>query len=164
METSKRRDCDLIFYGSFKSPCLKMEWRPQKEGIATTSCAPILCAAFFWMEWRPQKEGIATCAQLSSGSATGRRWNGDLKKKGLRLRIPMNIYYISLMEWRPQKEGIATGISLKTLFTLLMEWRPQKEGIATHAHKEKESILSRWNGDLKKKGLRHQRAYSYKPP
>ena len=34
METSKRRDCDLIF-----SPILiifiSMEWRPQKEGIAT---------------------------------------------------------------------------------------------------------------------------------
>jgi len=34
METSKRRDCDFksFWINSTKS---KMEWRPQKEGIAT---------------------------------------------------------------------------------------------------------------------------------
>jgi len=85
------------------------------------------------MEWRPQKEGIATSFPLSSFTPLN-RWNGDLKKKGLRPSffciIPINSPW---MEWRPQKEGIATFLNLLIQSSFpLMEWRPQKEGIATH--------------------------------
>ena len=110
METSKRRDCDFNPRGKIIAIIL-MEWRPQKEGIATPFVAIIFNLPSL-MEWRPQKEGIATYGEHAPNSS-GMPW----------------------MEWRPQKEGIATGsseiIARKTRRG--MEWRPQKEGIATGA-------------------------------
>jgi len=62
-----------------------MEWRPRKEGIATSG---YFCfnssAARIRMEWRPRKEGIATVS-------------------GIFRRSPF-----CKMEWRTRKEGIAT--------------------------------------------------------
>jgi len=58
METSKRRDCDLILSEDL-FPRGSMEWRPQKEGIATL-LSDIKIILLMSMEWRPQKEGIAT--------------------------------------------------------------------------------------------------------
>gem|GEM_PF-2255556 len=84
------------------------------------------------MEWRPQKEGIATRPLDNNLGTRAIRWNGDLKKKGLR-RIHSANFASKRMEWRPQKEGIATLLErLPMLKGHSMEWRPQKEGIATH--------------------------------
>ena len=82
------------------------------------------------MEWRPQKEGIATIARICSfmynldGMETSKRRDCDRKcDEPFQARREM--------EWRPQKEGIAT-LSSSFVPTLdRMEWRPQKEGIAT---------------------------------
>jgi len=108
-----------------------MEWRPQKEGIATDID-----------KTRPglkNSDGMETSKRrdcdifLTTGSPERAfRWNGDLKKKGLRHTI---IFFIEInfdkMEWRPQKEGIATSPWNDPITRFGMEWRPQKEGIAT---------------------------------
>jgi len=59
------------------------------------------------MEWRPQKEGIATkffskkFQNVFDGMETSKRRDCDFKS------IYIFLPFI-LMEWRPQKEGIAT--------------------------------------------------------
>jgi len=157
---------------------LQMEWRPQKEGIATNLLKLI---SFFppKMEWRPQKEGIATPNYFSisfyfhfDGMETSKRRDCDLRspKKDSLFRDPMewrpqkegiatNLFLQGSsprlwMEWRPQKEGIATCLLLKSANFTGMEWRPQKEGIATVKKLHPGRTFFRWNGDLKKKGLR----------
>jgi len=65
------------------------------------------------------------------------RWNGDLKKKGLRLFL-----FFKIIFFPPPADGMETSkrrdcdtlAGLKPeLFLFKMEWRPQKEGIATYS-------------------------------
>gem|GEM_PF-6787271 len=108
------------------------------------------------MEWRPQKEGIAT-DKIGSSFGVGKcRWNGDLKKKGLRRRQTTLYTFFIAHRWNGdlKKKGLRRPLTDSKLFSSVMEWRPQKEGIATHDKITKAVIRSRWNGDLKKKGLR----------
>jgi len=68
-------------------------------------------------------------AQLSSGSG----WNGDLKKKGLRLQIKHIIIGGGWFDGMETSKRRDCDIKCKRNF---------------------KSFLPRWNGDLKKKGLR----------
>jgi hypothetical protein len=83
METSKRRDCDPAArpYSSLH----KMEWRPQKEGIATHDRPHTNRGNHDGMETSKRRD----CDLSSTNPALPEtkwwiRWNGDLKKKGLR--------------------------------------------------------------------------------
>ena len=156
METSKRRDCDEPKSSYYVAHFLPMEWRPQKEGIATR--LTYFSSGFLWPTgWNGdlKKKGLRLRRALS-GSSSIRGWNGDLKKKGLRLNLKaLLIFYLLQMEWRPQKEGIATREpAVISPWPARMEWRPQKEGIATGHIVSHHDAEHGWNGDLKKKGLR----------
>jgi len=157
METSKRRDCDARLGQTLLRSSLWWNGDLKKKGLRLYCWKPSEASA---MEWRPQKEGIATYAIDSNrigwrwdGMETSKRrdcdekqfihpwrrnlrWNGDLKKKGLRPTTKFSQCYIPFLE---------------------MEWRPQKEGIATIMKRSNDfTVWPRWNGDLKKKGLRHK--------
>jgi hypothetical protein len=117
-----------------------MEWRPQKEGIATF---PInqACHCKSSMEWRPQKEGIATLSykeyalshDKNDGMETSKRRDCDSTLQ----RFPSH----------PKTDGMETS----------------KRRDCDHALIHVQRLRSlRWNGDLKKKGLRRFIFWSHK--
>ena len=108
-----------------------MEWRPQKEGIATHHRLEILQDKLDGMETSkrrdcdPEGPGSFFLGKQGDGMETSKRRDCDA---GSLLRLQQGFQ----MEWRPQKEGIATREGqLNQSYLFKMEWRPQKEGIAT---------------------------------
>jgi len=101
-----------------------MEWRPQKEGIATfLEPFRFFLNNFVKMEWRPQKEGIATPQEPrlrsrypDDGMETSKRRDCDLLLFKIIFFPPLPV-----MEWRPQKEGIATRQACKIGATFFPE-------------------------------------------
>jgi hypothetical protein len=197
METSKRRDCDAYRFKPYLF----------QDGMETSKRRD--CDAYRFKPYLFQ-DGMETSKRRDCDSRAIKinlyfpvRWNGDLKKKGLRPLTPPRSSISRRMEWRPQKEGIATPNFILIINKILIDGmetskrrdcdpllmgcplsenpdgmetskrrdcdfqiRPMlkitPDGMETSKRRDCDPIPRweglpsdlRWNGDLKKKGLR----------
>jgi len=82
METSKRRDCDLAWTVRAWEEVLRMEWRPQKEGIATGTSSKIPVAVQDGMETSKRRDCdvpifLAVFPPVFDGMETSKRRDCD---------------------------------------------------------------------------------------